>query len=144
MSSSRPEQTVPGFIRFALELLRRELPQAYYQMCNSLAGRSAVVRVEGEELGIAGRPFELAFVALPRRPDITVETDCRTILRVIDAELTLEEAVRSGDLFVVGDRASLPRFHEALLTFVRGAVRSPGFPHLLEEFRWFAESRRGG
>ena len=47
----------------------------------------------------------------------------------------LADAVLSGALELSGDLESLVAFHEGLMLYLAGAVRSLEFPRLLEAFR---------
>jgi hypothetical protein len=111
-------------------------------MCSSVAGRALAIVIDGEEMFLDCKPFELALTNRIEHPDVRVETDGATILDTIDAKLTLDAAIRVGRVFARGKTEDLVACHGALLFFVRGAVRSPSFPGLLEEFRWFVGQGR--
>jgi hypothetical protein len=130
-----------GFIETGLNLLRREFPRAYFLMCSRIGRRSIALTVGGELLFIEGSEFAVEFRDSIDNPDVRLQTDGGTILAAIDAELTLEQAVRDGRLAAIGRSEDLGAFHEALLLFVRGAVRSPSFPALLARFRWVVSGR---
>jgi hypothetical protein len=118
-------------------LLREEFPRAYFLICANLAGRTILVEIAGEQVFLDCRILELLFPDRIENPDVRVATSGRTILDAIDARVTIEEAIRDGRLFTSGRSDYITSCHAALLFFVRGAVRSPSFPALLQEFRRF-------
>jgi hypothetical protein len=126
------------FVRRALALLRGELPEAYFKICQAIAGKSLALTIDADRMFLRVTRFGIEFVTDTGDSDVRIESDRSTVLDTIDARLTLESAIRSGRLLVVGTREDLASCHEALLFFVRGAVRSPSFPALLEEYRWEA------
>ena len=81
---------------------------------------------------------------LPEAKEPTAElvTSRNTILSILDARLTLAEAVLSDAIVLKGHVDDLIAFHDGLMTYVRGAVRSPSFPRLLDHFRYDASSAR--
>jgi hypothetical protein len=119
-----------------LTLLHDEFPRAYFQICSALAGRRISLAIGGDRMTIEVARFGIGFSAPTEDADVRVASDNQTILDTIDARLTLEGAIRSARLFAAGKHEDLEACHQALLAFVRGAVRSPSFPPLLEEFRW--------
>ena len=130
-----PRTDLRAFLERSLNLLAREAPGAYSRLCGTLAGRRLCV--EGD-----GMAFTLRFdadAAVSRAAlgdeEISISVDRRSILALVDGELTLEEALRQDRLVVRGAVADAARAFDALLIFVRGAIRCPSFPALLSEFR---------
>jgi hypothetical protein len=68
-------------------------------------------------------------------PAIDVRTTRATVLALIDAELSLVDAVLADHLSLRGALPDLLAFHEGLTTYVHGAVRAPSFPALLAAYR---------
>jgi hypothetical protein len=54
---------------------------------------------------------------------------------LIDARLTLLDAVLSDALAMTGAPDDLLAFHDGLIAYVHGAVRAPSFPALLSAYR---------
>ncbi|MGD8854558.1 MAG: hypothetical protein PVI28_19500 [Gammaproteobacteria bacterium] len=134
-SSSPAEWGAKQFILASLEKLRDEHPQVYERLCASLAPRTLLLTIDGE-------PVRLRFEAQrhinpDRLPEASVhlETTRETILAVIDAHYSLEGAVEAGLIELTGATEDLSAFHDGLLLYVRGAVRCPSFPSLLERYR---------
>jgi hypothetical protein len=134
-SSSLEVGSLSWFIRQSFLILQGEFPQAYFLLCAQLAGREVLLVVGGEPVSLAFDIQRARFLDHPSDPDVRLETSHGVILAVIDAQLTLESAVLNGDILLQGTTQDLSLFHEGLLTYIRGGVRCPSFPLLLEQFR---------
>ena len=135
LSSSGAETSIRAFIEASFEALREEFPEAYFLMCQRLAGMTATLLIDDERIALV---FERRAVQVRRRhpgANVRVRTSRRAIQDILDARLTLQAAVDNGSLQLWGSIANLEDFHEALLVYVRGAVRSPSFGPLLARFR---------
>lgn len=104
-------------------------------LCALLAPREVLLLIDGEPVVLVFEPTGIALLTAARRPALELRTGRGTMLDVIDARLTLNEAVRTDALVLQGDVDDLKLAHEGLLTYVCGAVRCPSFPRLLERFR---------
>jgi hypothetical protein len=123
-----------------VDLLKQEFPRAYFLICSSLVGRTISLTVDGETMFLECKAFELVFRDRIEDLEVRIVTDGSTILDAVDGVITIQEAIRTGRLFAGGRSDHLTACHAALLFFVRGAVRSPSFPMLLDEFRRFVLS----
>jgi hypothetical protein len=99
------------------------------------------------ELVLDGEPIHLRFgldeIELsPAREPMPgcprIECTLAAIVGVLDAQLTLAEAVESDAVRVRADLDRLVHLHDGLLAYVHGAVRCPGFPELLVRLRALA------
>jgi ubiquinone biosynthesis protein UbiJ len=123
------------FIETSLRTLRREFPAAYDLLCAQLTPLEIHLLIEDESIPLRFR-FDQAIILLaPEQPDAELRTTRQTILDVIDARLTLDEAILTDAIRLQGEVEVLQRFHDALITYVSGAVRCPSFPELLTRFR---------
>jgi hypothetical protein len=139
--------TEPGPIAALLaesfDLLATGLPQAHARMLALLRGHVIELVIDGEpirlrfEHGVELRGFE---VDEPTSSCPRIECSVATILAVLDARLTLAEAVESDALRVRADLDRLVALHDGLLAYVHGAVRCPGFPELLVRLRALAQT----
>jgi hypothetical protein len=112
-----------------------EFPEAYFLLCRRLAGMAATLLIDDERIVLV---FDRRAVRVSERQpgaDVRVQTSRRTILDILDARQTLQAAVDEGSLQLWGTIEKLEAFHEALLVYVRGAVRSPSFEPLLARFK---------
>jgi hypothetical protein len=121
----------------SLVVLAREHPEAYARMCERLAKLTVVMEVD-EERFLAQFFSRLVWVrgaAASERRDVTVQTQRRTIIDVLDNRQALTAAVLADAVRVIGPLEALLRLQEGLLLYVQGAVRCPGFIPLLRRLR---------
>lgn len=147
-SSSAPEGAFGRFVSRGLGALRAELPWAYRRMADALCGRDVLLTVSGEDVPITAAGGEVTTHPAPPEhfaPRVTLRTERAVVARLADAELTVVDAVVSGAVTLRGDVDDLVAFHEGLMAFLHGAVRSPSFPALLDEFRgWVGPTSPSG
>lgn len=130
-----PPPDFGAFLQRSLALLAREAPAAEHRLAHALGANVVTFRVDGAPVAVRveeGRPR----VAGAREPGHTeVATDPHTILDLVDAKLTLLEALTSERFRLRGSLDAVTGFDAALLAYLDGAVRCPSFPALLDEFR---------
>jgi hypothetical protein len=128
----------------SFELLATRLPQAHARMLALLRGRELELVLDEERMHLRfDHGVELSRLS---PPGVTqggsgcprIECSVATILAVLDAQITLAEAVESDALRVRADLDRLVHLHDGLLAYVHGAVRCPGFPALLLRLRTLA------
>lgn len=124
-----------GFVGASLTTLRQECPTAYVQLCMLLEPREVLLSIEGETVALAFDHAGAHILPRPRGPTLLLQTTRQTILDVIDDRLRLDEAVLADEILLQGAIEDLALLYEGLLTYVRGAVRCPSFPPLLDRFR---------
>lgn len=137
-SSSATEPTVEGLLVESFIVLASELPPAWERFCACLDGCAVEIRVDGERFTVrfAADTATIAGSAAASSPvDALLETTRRTIEDVLDARLSLREAVMRDALHVVAPLAMMSRLHAGILAYVHGGVRCPSFPALLKRFR---------
>ncbi len=135
MSSSGAETSIRVFIEASFVALRQEFPEAYFLMCRRLAGMTATLLIDDERIALVFDRRAAKVRARHPTADVRVRTSRRAIQDILDARLTLQAAVDDGSLRLWGSIGNLEAFLEALLVYVRGAVRSPSFGPLLARFR---------
>ncbi len=77
----------------------------------------------------------VTFLPFAGEAHVELQTDRPTIFALIDGVLGLQSAVQADRLRLRGGPDDVIRFHEGLMLWLHGAVRSPSFPGLLREFR---------
>jgi hypothetical protein len=119
----------------SLAQIARSSPAGYAR----LAERMGTDRVR---IDVDGTPARLCFSrgrhALARdgsEADLELRTDGAGVLALVDAELSLLDAVLADRLFVRGGVEAVARFESALVAYLEAAVRTPGLPELLGEYR---------
>ena len=138
MSSSPVDVGISEFIKTSLETLSDEFPNAYLLLCTQLTFRTVLLVVDREKVAMTFDPRGAHILQQLRNPAVQLYTTRQTILDIIDARLTLHEAVLTDAILLQGAVGDLAAFHDGLLTYVRGAVRCPSFPALLDRFRYTA------
>lgn len=131
------DTSLRALIRTALQVLRAEHPEAFAALKRALGRAEIYLHMnDGETLLLrCGRALQV-WSAPERDPcPPAILTSRHTILRLLDGELTILEAVYQGDLEVFASPEDLLRLEQALGFYLRGAVRCPSFPGLLERFR---------
>jgi hypothetical protein len=136
-SSALENETFASFLARSFDLLRREMPEIYGRMCDHLATRRVILCVDRQPVALTFSRQRVRFIEIPQAAEVHVSTTSRDVVRVIDAETSLTEAVLDGTLYVRGELDDLVAFHDGLLAYVHGAVRAPSFPSLLREYRVF-------
>ncbi|MFV8750950.1 sterol-binding-like protein [Nannocystaceae bacterium ST9] len=133
---------IAALLAESFELLAARLPQAHARVLGLLRGHEVELRLDHEAIALRFGPgvdVRAATELDPARPRI--ECSLGTIVAVLDARLTLAEALESDSLRVRADLERLVHLHEGLLAYVHGAVRCPGFPELLLRLRVLAHHR---
>lgn len=142
-SSSAPDASFASFLTRSLELLARELPWVYTLLCAALSPREVSIEVDGEISAVFCSTTSLRVTQRPEAPVVECRTSRAAIVDLIDARLTLVQAVVEDRVWLRGDVDELLAFHDGLMIFLGGAVRSPSFPGLLREFRLFSARKPG-
>lgn len=120
------------FLRRSLDAVRAEVPMAWRELSHQLDDVPILLRVDGD-------PTRLWFTRGELRwdegtPVVEVRVGREGILAMIDG-LPLADAVLDGHLDLRGAPHHLATFHDALLAWLHGAVRSPSHPALLRAYR---------
>src|SRR5437016_5573997 len=102
----------------SLETLRQEFPSAYFLLCSQLAPRTLQMRVDNELVMLAFALTEVHTLPPLTSPTIELCTTRQTFLDLIDARLTLHEAILMDAIQLRGDIEDLAAFHDALLIYV--------------------------
>jgi hypothetical protein len=124
------------FLRQSFAALRRERPAIYDELCRVMQARAARIRVDGAPVDVEFHGGEARIGPAKRRPPaIEVRTSRETIVGMVDARWSLMTAIAEDRLWIRGSVDDLVTFHDGLLVYLHGAVRSPSFPGLLQRFR---------
>lgn len=122
------------FLERSLWLLEREAPTAHRAIVTTLGMRSVNVQVDDEALALFAVRTTLVTAPPLDQPTTSAITSRRALSRLLRGELDLTEAILTDDVALFGSVEDLTTLYDALLCYFRGAVRSPGFPALLDEF----------
>jgi hypothetical protein len=123
----------PSFLERSLDALEREAPLAYAAVRDKLGtlcprlevdGETTWLRSAGGRLVTAGQGGELPAIISGRK----------TIEALVDARLSLLDALLADQVVMLAAPADLATLHDAWLCYLAGAVRCRSFPGLLDEF----------
>lgn len=118
-----------------LRTLAVELPWAHSRMAAALGAREVAITVDGEVAPVESDGARVWLRDEPGAPAVTLSTSRREIVAMVDAERSLVTSVLEGRTRLSGRVDDLAAFHDGLLEFLRGAVRSPSFPWMMDAFR---------
>ena len=138
MNSSPDHPSAAYFLQASLQALQLECPQAYQVICRQLSGKQLLVEIDGEAVGLGFSQQQVELVPVGEYqppPRLLLRTTWQNILDLVDARLTLQEAVLSSRLDLAGASGDLVLLYDAMLTYLRGGVRTFAFPLLLQELR---------
>jgi hypothetical protein len=127
----------PDFQRFvarAFALLADELPRAWSEVGGQLAGRSVAVRVGGRTFYLVSSASRLRIVFECAAPQVWFGASSASMCDLASGRLSLLEGVMTGALELRGAIEDLVAFHDALVGFVRAAMRCPALLELRDEF----------
>lgn len=132
------DRSFPRFLRQSLDLLKQDVPAAYAAMVAALDGREVLVAVDGLAVTVFPTRHDgearLALLSQPQQPVVEATTTSATLRDVLSGKYTLGESIYNDCIELRGELLDLLAFYDALVVYFGGAVRSPGFPALLDEF----------
>lgn len=135
-------ETVASLLRRSLDYLASEVPDSYRHLGAELGLLVVEVDVDGELFSVrGGRRLEVADGAA----DVTgarITTSRTAIVDVLDAKITLREAVQVGRVDVRGSLDDVLRAYDALIAYAHAAVRAPSMPGFLAVLRDGSDGRR--
>lgn len=128
-----------GFSRFlgrSLAVIARDVPPLHRRLAEHLRDRPVRVAVDVDVVDIVsdGETLELRAAHGPP-PTVRLRTNAPAILRLVDGDRSLEDAVLADEVELFGAAADLVMFHESLVLYLQAAVRCPALVSLLREFR---------
>ena len=136
VSSNSSPKPLADFIGESLVTLQRECPLAYHRLCTILAPRELLLIVDNEQVALTFQRTGARIIPQTERPAVTVWLTHQTILDLVDARLSLNDAVMSGAMDMKGTLENLVTFYDGFLLYLKGAVRCPSFPPLLDRYRY--------
>jgi hypothetical protein len=141
-NSSVADPPARRLLRAALDTLGREAPAHHDLLCGALAALPINLDIDREAFSVRVADGTAAIAAPIDPPRVTVRTDLDTAHALLDAQLTILEAVRAGRLDVRGRAGDLAVAAEALSAFLHGLVRCPSGGALLRDLHVHASKGR--
>lgn len=127
------ETTFRQHLASALAALADEMPSLYTRMVGALGGREVLLVIDGESVAICFAGGD-ALLPAARSPSVTCVTTTAAILALVAGRTSVEDAIWRDWILLRGGVADLLAFHDGLMAYLHGAVRSPSFPARLERF----------
>jgi hypothetical protein len=124
-----------SFLSKSIDLLKRESGENYARLAAELKGLRINISASANARLAYFSGGQFVIESDLERADIWLEFEECTILAVIDGKYSLEEAVLGGEIFIRGNVRKMETLHSALAVYLDGALRSPGFPELLADYR---------
>jgi hypothetical protein len=128
-------EPVASLLRRSFDGLARDVPASYARLVDALAGLTVELTVDGERFTVRAvvRPpgeagpgsLEVVVDGDHPSPDVRITTGREVIVAVVDARLTLQEAVEVELVRVIGRLDDLVTAHGALLAYAHACVRAP-------------------
>ena len=123
-----------ALVQRSLEVLRCEQPDAFAALASRLRDRRLRFVIDARPLDLSsdgknvtvGPPGDSAIAEL--------EPARRPLVDLLRGRTNLLDELARERIGLTGSAAALWELHEALLDYLRGAVRCPSFPSLLSEF----------
>ena len=134
-SCSQRDAGFRSFLRRSLAAIRAEAPAAYGRLAELLAPREVLLAVDGESVALRFSAGDVRELSRPEHPAVEFRTSRDTILDLIDARCSLLGAARDDRCLLRAAPGDLVAFHDGLIAYLHGAVRSFSMPELLAEFR---------
>ncbi|GAA2569134.1 SCP-2 sterol transfer family protein [Mycolicibacterium diernhoferi] len=128
-------ESVSSLLRRSIGHLADELPASYRHVLDALGALVVGLEVDDERCTLrGGRRLEVTDDA-DDPTGIRVVTSRPAILAILDAAITLDDAIETGALNVRGALDDVLRAHDTLRAYVHAAVRAPSQPGLLDALR---------
>ena len=123
------------FIEQSLGALEREAPAFHLPLCATMRGRRLSVAGDGDPFALCFDASVVSSADTDGSEDVHLRVGNRTLLALVDGELSLEAALREDSLELRGRVTHVANTFDALQIYVRGVIRCPSQPQLLTTFR---------
>jgi hypothetical protein len=124
-----------GFLARSIDLLKQESCENYERIAIELQGVLTSVSTGTNTRLVWFDDGQFAMETNAADADVWIEFEEPAILDLIDGKYSLEQAVIDGGIFIKGNVRTIEEFYTALTAYLNGALRSPGFPALLADYR---------
>jgi hypothetical protein len=128
-------EQVSSLLRRSIGHLADEGPDSYRLLLEALGPLVVDVDVDGELFALRGGQRLEVSDGAAGVAGAWITTSRAAILDLLDAKVSLDEAVQADALGVRGSLDDILRAHDTLLAYVHAAVRAPSQPELLAALR---------
>lgn len=134
-SSSAPDpKPFAWFLDRSLSTLREEMTPAYDRLVQEIRGRTVRLWVDAEPDHVLEESGSIRVVSAPLSFDVEFRASRPVLKALVGGRLTFLDGLLRDRIHLQGSIEDLLVFHDALQTYLRGAVRCPSLPGLLGEF----------
>jgi hypothetical protein len=128
-------ESVASLLRRSLGHLAAEVPESYRRLLAELGPLVVQMEVDGEAFSMRRRTGIDVTEGGDDAAGARVATSRAAIIDVLDAVVSLSEAVESDRVVVRGSLDDIVRAHDALLAYAHAAVRARSIPGLVTALR---------
>jgi hypothetical protein len=128
-------ESVASLLRRSFDHVAVEVPESYRHLLRELGPLTITIEVDGELFSIRGGTRLDVADGGYGAAGVRVATSRSAIIGVLDAEVSLTEAVETGEVVVRGSFDDVVRAHDVLIAYVHAAVRAASVPGLLSAVR---------
>jgi hypothetical protein len=128
-------ESVASLLRRSLDHVASDVPASYSHLLDELGPLVVAMDVDGELFSIRGGSRLDVTDGTDRVAGARVVTSRRAVIGVLDAEMSLSEAVDAEHVAVLGSLDDVVRAYDALLAYAHAAVRAPSVPGLVAALR---------
>jgi hypothetical protein len=128
-------ESVATLFRRSLHHIACDVPASYHYAAGELGALVVEVDVDGELFTVCGGSRLDVVEGGAAGAGVRIATSRRTVVDVVDAELTLGAAVQADRVIVRGSMDDVLRAHDALIAYAHAAVRAPAVPGLMLSLR---------
>jgi hypothetical protein len=123
------------FLHDSLVRLAVEVPEAHRALAAAMGRTRARLVADGDARTIRFDFPYWTIYADDNEADLEVAFDRELVLDLVDGRLTLEEAIYQERLLMRGSIETIERFHDALMIYLEGLLRTSHAPALLAHYR---------
>ena len=127
--------SLAGYIEALIDRLMSAEPLSGARLRRIVGERSAVIRVDEEEVHVRFEGERLCLRPGPAEADGAGETGRQTVVDLLAGRTELTAAVRSGRLRLVGTTDGIRRMFEAVEILLDVSTRAPALQRLAERYR---------
>ena len=123
-----------SFLERSFRLLQNEVPLAFDRLLASVPA-TLLVEIDDERVVVSRQGSRLVLNPPGAPTAVVLRTSQPSLLDLLDGRAELLDLVMSDRVLLRGSAADLATTFEAFVAYFQGAVRGPGFPELLAEWR---------
>jgi hypothetical protein len=128
-------ERVASLLERSFGRLACDAPRQHERLLRALGDLVVAVTVDDEMFWVEGTTRPIVRSEPCWGAQVSIVTDRRTLLRLIEGHLSLSESVQDSLVLVHGALPDVVRAHDALVAYLHGAVRVPSSCGLVDALR---------